>query len=682
MRKLLLAIFTVLVFALQARAQLQTFVPNCAGTNDTTAFSSIITAIGSNQGTIQLPYKASASRCAVNNLTIPANVTLDNNNGSGLKVNTGQTLTLVGTVANPQGKQIFYNVLSGQGTLSLIGNKVVSEMPVEWLGGAGDNSTDNTAVIQAILDSFAAAGKDPIPSFGQGKYVIAGVLRDTLLSNAQIVLPKVATTASMLTVYFKGANPPSTPWNNDSGTILRSTLSSGNGVMIGVKNNQGSGVATATAYMSNASSNIFFAMSNITLQLPINPTNSALDIGHVRNYDLRNNRIVTGDFAQGGANPVVTVGTVVPDLAVTIATTATSYGINLPTNLINNGNIDGLFIAGFYTAIRTGELTKARNIVIHCANVGFQVEGAIWPSIFQNVVVAGTARPIKATGAKSEQAGFPDTVNTSTIYFENMGVENDGLVNSVVYVVDDANNYLSGRLSIFYGAGVDLPLNPAFPPKLVITRSERPWNTREPVTNITGSALTADANKFVINELKSGYAVSNDSGLPWQLYTTNQSGINNGIGVMVWSNEAIPDPLDKRLVQFYVSTDGATNAGKLSIYTMKAGTPGVLNLVATIDQYGNINLATGFLRSGEATLAITSNTIAPTTPVVHVSTTNTLKNITVPPGSAASFTVRLIPDAAWPYDNTGNIVGTGTAVVGRPMDATYTPSTGKFYMSY
>lgn len=79
-------------------------------------------------------------------------------------------------------------------------------------------------------------------------------------------------------------------------------------------------------------------------------------------------------------------------------------------------------------------------------------------------------------------------------------------------------------------------------------------------------------------------------------------------------------------------------------------------------------------------LTIGSNTIAPTRPQHQVGA-GLIKTITVPSGFA-SGTIALIPTAAFTYDATGNILGTGTATIGRTMFATYSSSTSKWSMSY
>lgn len=87
------------------------------------------------------------------------------------------------------------------------------------------------------------------------------------------------------------------------------------------------------------------------------------------------------------------------------------------------------------------------------------------------------------------------------------------------------------------------------------------------------------------------------------------------------------------------------------------------------------------LTQGEGTaLTVSSNTIAPTN-AIHQVGAGLVKTITVPSG-LTSGTIALVPTAAFTYDATGNVLGTGTAVVGRTMFATLSSSTGKWSMSY
>ncbi|HYG78777.1 MAG TPA: hypothetical protein VD861_00230 [Pyrinomonadaceae bacterium] len=184
----LAAVVCAFVAPFSAAAQVATFTPECDGADDTARFTALISSIGPNTGTIRLPYRA-GSRCAVNNLTVPANVTLDNSDGTGVRVNTGQTLTLLGPLVNPAGKRFFYNALEGQGTVSLVGNTKVKAVHVGWWGAVADSgTTDNTAHFQAALTCAGTAkGIDvEFDNTAGGHYSFSGQL--SLTGLAQMTL--------------------------------------------------------------------------------------------------------------------------------------------------------------------------------------------------------------------------------------------------------------------------------------------------------------------------------------------------------------------------------------------------------------------------------------------------------------------------------------------------------------
>jgi hypothetical protein len=79
-------------------------------------------------------------------------------------------------------------------------------------------------------------------------------------------------------------------------------------------------------------------------------------------------------------------------------------------------------------------------------------------------------------------------------------------------------------------------------------------------------------------------------------------------------------------------------------------------------------------------LTVSSNTIAPTSSIHEVGA-GLIKTVTVPSGFT-SGSIDLVPTAAFTYDATGNILGSGTAVVGRTMRATYNSVSSKWSMSY
>ncbi|HMG72604.1 MAG TPA: hypothetical protein VK582_03815 [Pyrinomonadaceae bacterium] len=154
MKQLVLIYSLLLLVPVVARAQQNVFVPDCQGVNDTAKLTALISLIGPSQGAIKIPYKLNGSgRCVVDSLTVPANITLDFSEGSGVGVSTKQTLTILGPMMAPP-KQIFYNALPGQGTVSFSRSKTVSTFYPQWWGGTPDDRTDNTA---AVLSTLAAA---------------------------------------------------------------------------------------------------------------------------------------------------------------------------------------------------------------------------------------------------------------------------------------------------------------------------------------------------------------------------------------------------------------------------------------------------------------------------------------------------------------------------------------------
>lgn len=156
--KVILAVpILIMVFLSVAGAQSNILPLNCSGTNDTAEFNRITSDLGSKSGTLRIPASNSA-HCAVTDATIPANVTLDNSNGDGLTIKTGGTVTILGNIINPSGKQIFFNALPGQGTVSFKGNRYVSVLNPEWWGAktGGDDSPALNACSAAAATLSAA----------------------------------------------------------------------------------------------------------------------------------------------------------------------------------------------------------------------------------------------------------------------------------------------------------------------------------------------------------------------------------------------------------------------------------------------------------------------------------------------------------------------------------------------
>lgn len=619
------------------------------------------------------------------NLTAPSNITFEVVEGGSLTISNGVTFNPQGAVIAPPTRQIFFNVGAGAGTLSLAGNHFVNEMYPEWFGGLPGDSVDDTPSFNIITTIFTAASKNTGIVGTAAEYKIAGALLDTSASNAQILMPKRAIGGQALTFSIRGPHPPASPWSTSGGMVLRSTLTTGNGAVIGVRNDHGVAPSNANVAAHNMSSNITPHLENLSIVLPVNPTNSGVDLSRTYNPLVRNVRVTTADFTTGGLNPNLILS-VIPDVYCTEPTTATSFGIKMPMDFLPNESIlDNVAVMGFYNAIRIGEMIRGNHIVIHGAKVGLAVEGATWPSFLYNVTIAATARYVKGVGVNPDLTGLPGA-NTKNAIYGTFGFENDVTMPwaAAVSGIDDPNCYLKGVLSVFYGAGAALPKNVTCE-ELLITRPEFPWNTREP-GNITGVDL--NLSNMAVDLTYRGIQVSDNTGMGWKISACNQLGTNNGCGVFSVVNFAIPNGQDRRLAFIYGQTDGSIKSGMLSFFTMSPGAtpsdPGTTYNRALFDHHGNFILYHP-LWVNEVEVAVVGNTIAPTQSVVHVQP-GLVKNITAPPRTAAggvpsTITVRLIAQATpFTMDTSGNIAFIShNPAAFEPMDCTLTVATSKWH---
>lgn len=121
-------------------AQQSIFTLNCSGNNDAAEFARATANIAPAGGLVRIKARDKA-RCVFGTETIPANITLDNTDGVGIEVKTGETLTILGNLINPSGRQMFFNAAPGQGAISFKGNRYLAVVYPEWWGaksGADD----------------------------------------------------------------------------------------------------------------------------------------------------------------------------------------------------------------------------------------------------------------------------------------------------------------------------------------------------------------------------------------------------------------------------------------------------------------------------------------------------------------------------------------------------------------
>ena len=145
--------------------------------------------------------------------------------------------------------------------------------------------------------------------------------------------------------------------------------------------------------------------------------------------------------------------------------------------------------------------------------------------------------------------------------------------------------------------------------------------TAMPATMMVGPATTMSigtgmlASAGACLEVNSGTA-GNDStgtGMADLTLACNQANTGGFIGRLLFANTNLSSAGDRRLAQFGVICDGATNSGKFVIATMNAGT---LAAVITVDHLGNMVLGpTGAVgTSGAKVLGIENGTVPSTSP--------------------------------------------------------------------
>lgn len=300
-------------------------------------------------------------------------------------------------------------------------------------GALVDGATDDTAAWQDAIDAAAAAGGGVVTSTLNGVSIIAGALQDTGGANAQLVLPVVDyADAEALGLAIVGLTPPPTVPSvigatpiPDGHLVMKSTLASGSGSVIGAKGPGGT---------FGEFTNLHLHLDNLSVRTVANPTITALDL----------HRVATVSIGSGGV--VVDAGSFDVD-ALAQPTTATSYGVRLPGN--NNGarvDVGRLDVVGFYTGVQHSEHLNADHIVTWGCRVGLETNAANHGSHIKRLMAVHCTTPWKATGAAAVDVAQHDIehANSSHGWRE---TTND---------IDDASNYLSGFVrwwSVLAGTG-------------------------------------------------------------------------------------------------------------------------------------------------------------------------------------------------------------------------------------
>ena len=289
-------------------------------------------------------------------------------------------------------------------------------------GAVHDGSTDDTPAIQGAIDAAEAAGGGVV-FFPRGVYAVSGALRDTGRSNAQILLPRrhVTDGTEQLTVHLLGESaPPAIPYISGSstepegGSVLKSTLSSGTGAVVGAWGPSGS-------YLDF--SLVRVGVKNLCVRTVADPTISGLDLSHVEAVELADVMVDAGEYTMG---------------SISQQTTSTSYGIKLPGN--NNGAstfLRGVVnVVGFYNGVLVGEHTVADNVQVWAARKAYVFPAAYHASHFSRMAYYHCQRGLVGSASRHYL-----TVSQLDLEHAASGTW------APVYDVDDASDYLYGHLA-------------------------------------------------------------------------------------------------------------------------------------------------------------------------------------------------------------------------------------------
>lgn len=340
-------------------------------------------------------------------------------------------------------------------------------------GLTGDGVTDDTAALQALIDTVTAAGGGTI-YFPAGTYLIAGPF--VAPTSSQIALPTVLEADPFVGIHLIGALPVSTSFwtvstNSPTGapySVIKSTATGGTGVNAIFRGKMDVG---ATFY-----NNLVMRYTNLIIACPANPTFTAIDM--------------TEDLGGWVDDCLIYAGTIDLD-ALTEPTNSNSYAIKLPgLNHSSGTKVTGLGVTGFYYGIQDGEAAQLDNVAIQGCRVALAEVYTGYPGMHGFISIAYcpyaiamlsaqarylSIRQLDIEAAHAPQAAWQTTVNHC----------------------DDASNFLFGSVQWFGGTGVPSIIKNGGT-NLIFTHVGTPPVALDPPTFASGEVGTVSDSTVVI----------------------------------------------------------------------------------------------------------------------------------------------------------------------------------------
>lgn len=300
-------------------------------------------------------------------------------------------------------------------------------------GATGDGTTDDTAAIQATINAAIAAGGGVV-YFPAGKYLIAGSLQTSAPPNsasasynAQLRLPYISPSSPNIAITLLGPGPATGPYLQftgatapNTGAVLISNISGS-----GTKPSLLGGPRNDSVGYPNFSS-LVVRVENLTFRCPDNPSLTAIDLEWIGCTEIFSVSVDQGTNTYSITQPTHTA----------------VCGILLP-NSSNNALVmlRDVYVAGFYTGIRSYEHTVWDNVCIQSCWNGVQLGGAYHSNVCLRLMILQC--PYCVVGIGGGQNSGLHYLATGTIDFETGTNDGPSWMN-LVYHVDDPSNYIYG----------------------------------------------------------------------------------------------------------------------------------------------------------------------------------------------------------------------------------------------